>query len=45
MERAGLTDVTVLHRMDYFGHSDREETRKVASSSGAASFVVRARKA
>ena len=45
MKRAGLTDVTVLRRLDYFGHSDSEETRKVASSFGAASFVVRARKA
>lgn len=45
MERAGLRDVMVLHRMDYFGHSDSAETRKVASSFGAASFVVSARKA
>lgn len=41
---AGLCDVEVLDRRDYFGGSSSAETRKVAVSFGAHSVVIRARK-
>jgi SAM-dependent methyltransferase len=40
----GLTDVEVLHRLDYFAASSSDETRKVAASFGAQSVAIRARK-
>jgi SAM-dependent methyltransferase len=40
----GLTDVEVLHHLDYFAASSSDETRKVAASFGAQSLVMRARK-
>lgn len=43
-EGAGLGDVAVLDRRDYFGGSSSAETRKVAGSFGAYSVVIRARK-
>lgn len=43
-EGAGLCDVEVLDRRDYFGGSGSAETRKVAGSFGAHSVVIRARK-
>ena len=42
--RVGFTSVTVLSRLDYFGHSPNEETRKVARSLGALSLVMQARR-
>jgi arsenite methyltransferase len=38
----GFTRVTVLSRLDYFGHSPSEETRKVARSLGAMAIVMSA---
>jgi SAM-dependent methyltransferase len=43
-EAAGLCDVVVLGRNDYFGASSNAETRKVAGSFGAHAAVIRARK-
>jgi SAM-dependent methyltransferase len=43
-EVAGLVDVEVLGRSDYFSGSSSPETRAVASSFGAHSIVLRARK-
>jgi arsenite methyltransferase len=43
-EAAGLCDVTVLSRTEYFAHSSSEETRRVAGSFGAHTAVFRARK-
>ena len=43
-EAAGLCDVEVLSRSDYFSASGNEETRRVAGSFGAHSVVLRARK-
>ena len=43
-EAAGLCDVEVLDRRDYFSGSSSTETRKVAGSFGAHSVVLRARK-
>ena len=41
---AGLCDVEVLSRSDYFSGSGNEETRRVAGSFGAHTVVLRARK-
>jgi ubiquinone/menaquinone biosynthesis C-methylase UbiE len=41
---AGLGDVEVLSRLDYFAGSSSMETRKVAGSFGAHSIVLRGRK-
>ena len=43
-EAAGLCDVEVLSRSDYFSGSRDEETRRVAGSFGAHTVVLRARK-
>jgi arsenite methyltransferase len=43
-ERAGLCDVEVLSRRDYFSGSGNAETRQVAGSFGAHAMVLRARK-
>jgi len=43
-EAAGLCDVEVLARSDYFAGSSSAETRRVAGSFGAHSLVLRARK-
>jgi len=43
-EAAGLCDVEMLSRSDYFSGSHNEETRRVAGSFGAHTVVVRARK-
>ena len=43
-EAAGLCDVEVLSRSDYFSGSGSEETRRVAGSFGAHSVVLKARK-
>ena len=43
-ERAGLCDVEVLNRSDYFSGSGNPETRRVAGSFGAHAMVLRARK-
>ena len=43
-EAAGLCDVEVLGRSDYFAGSSSAETRRVAGSFGAHSVVLRARK-
>jgi len=43
-ETAGLCDVEVLGRSDYFAGSSSAETRRVAGSFGAHSMVLRARK-
>jgi arsenite methyltransferase len=43
-EAAGLCDVEVLSRSDYFAGSSSDETRRVARSFGAHSVVLRARK-
>jgi len=45
LEAAGLCDVLVLSRSDYFTGSSNAETRKVAGSFGAHSVVLRGRKA
>ena len=42
---AGFTDVKVLQRLDYFGQSSNENTKRLTKSFGAESVVVRARKA
>jgi SAM-dependent methyltransferase len=42
LEEAGLRAVTILDRRDYFAGSASAETRKVAGSFGAHSFVLRA---
>jgi arsenite methyltransferase len=44
LEQAGLCDVTVLGRHDYFTHSASVETRRVAESFGAHAALFRARK-
>lgn len=44
LEGAGLSDLEVLDRRDYFSGSGSAETRKVAGSFGAHSVVLRARK-
>jgi len=44
-EAAGLCDVQVLSRSEYFDHSSNAETRRVAASFGAHAAVFRARKA
>lgn len=41
---AGLVDIEVLTRLDYFAGSSSAETRKVAGSFGAHSIVLRGRK-
>jgi SAM-dependent methyltransferase len=41
---AGLTEVQVLDRRDYFARSENPETRKVAAGFGAHAIVFRARK-
>ena len=41
---AGLADVEVLRKLDYFSASPSAETRKVAASFGATTIVMRARK-
>ena len=41
---AGFEDVQVLQRLDYFGQSGNENTRRLTKSFGAESVVVRARK-
>lgn len=41
---AGLYDIEVLSRRDYFSGSGNEETRRVAGSFGAHTMVLRARK-
>jgi arsenite methyltransferase len=41
-EAAGLCEVEVLHRSDYFSGSGNEETRRVAGSFGAHTVVLRA---
>jgi arsenite methyltransferase len=43
-EAAGLCDVELLGRSDYFAGSSSAETRRVAASFGAHSIVIRARK-
>jgi arsenite methyltransferase len=43
-ERAGLTDITLLRRFDYFAGSSSEATRKVAGSFNAASIEITMRK-
>ena len=43
-EGAGLGDVEVMSRRDYFGGSSNAETRRVAGSFGAHAVVIRARK-
>jgi len=43
-EAAGLCDIEVLGRSDYFAGSSSAETRRVAGSFGAHSVVLRARK-
>jgi SAM-dependent methyltransferase len=43
-EGAGLCDVEVLSRSDYFSGSGNAETRRVAGSFGAHTVVIRARK-
>ncbi len=43
-EAAGLCEVEVLSRSDYFSGSRNEETRRVAGSFGAHTVVLRARK-
>jgi SAM-dependent methyltransferase len=43
-EGAGLCDVEVLSRRDYFSGSRNAETRRVAGSFGAHAVVIRARK-
>ncbi|MBE9552166.1 MAG: hypothetical protein IMF05_01755, partial [Proteobacteria bacterium] len=42
--RAGLTDITVLRRFDYFAGSNSEHTRKIAGSFDAASIEITMRK-
>jgi len=42
--QAGLTDITVLRRFDYFAGSSSEQTRQVAGSFDAASIEVTMRK-
>jgi SAM-dependent methyltransferase len=42
LEAAGLHSVTILDQRDYFAGSSSAETRKVAGSFGAYSFVLRA---
>lgn len=44
LEGAGLCDVEVLGRSDYFSASANEETRRIAESFGAHAMVLRARK-
>jgi arsenite methyltransferase len=44
LESAGLCDVEVLSRSDYFSGSGNAETRRVAGSFGAHTTVLRARK-
>jgi SAM-dependent methyltransferase len=41
---AGLVEIEVLTRLDYFAGSSSDETRKVAGSFGAHSIVLRGRK-
>lgn len=41
---AGLVDIEVLHRLDYFAGSSSAETRKVAGSFGAHAVVLRGRR-
>jgi arsenite methyltransferase len=41
LRKAGFQGVDVLNHLDYFSGSDSEETKKVAMSFGARSFVVR----
>jgi len=43
-EQAGLVEIEVLGRCDYFARSESPETRKVAAGFGARSIVFRARK-
>lgn len=43
-EKAGLTDITLLRRFDYFAGSSSEATRKVAGSFNAASIEITMRK-
>jgi ubiquinone/menaquinone biosynthesis C-methylase UbiE len=43
--RAGLTDITLLRRFDYFEGSSSEATRKVAGSFNAAAIEITMRKA
>jgi SAM-dependent methyltransferase len=45
LEAAGLGEVEILRRQDYFSGSSSAETRKVAASFGAHAIVLRARKA
>jgi len=45
LSEAGLTDIEILHRQDYFSASASAETRKVAASFGAHAVALRARKA
>jgi len=42
--QAGIEDLEVVSRLDYFARSPSEETRKVAASFGAAAIVLRGRK-
>ena len=44
LEGAGMCDVEVLGRNDYFSASGNEETRRIAASFGAHSMALRARK-
>jgi hypothetical protein len=41
---AGFEDVEVLKRLDHFGQSSNENTRRLTRSFGAESIVVRAKK-
>jgi SAM-dependent methyltransferase/protein-disulfide isomerase-like protein with CxxC motif len=41
---AGFKDVEILRRLDYFGQSANENTRRLTKSFGAESIVVRARR-
>lgn len=43
-EKAGLTDITLLRRFDYFAGSSSEATRKVAGSFNAAAIEITMRK-
>jgi arsenite methyltransferase len=45
LEQAGLCDVELLGRNDYFSGSGSAETRRIAGSFGAHAIVLRARKA
>lgn len=44
LETAGLSDVEIVHQLDYFALSRSSETRTVAELFGARSVVLRARK-